>query len=160
MASLSGAWVTRSVVQFSRSVVSDSLQPHGLQQARPPCPSPTPRVYEYEDWEWHLTLTGDGWLVCLLPVFCSPPVNAVMPSCRNLCAQMCELWPQATSPHLELLLSLPALWSRDVLTALLCILWCLFLFKIMCWILSGIFSLLCSISSLLYFQNWAHYGNL
>ena len=29
-------------VQFSRSVVSDSLQPHGLQQARLPCPSPTP----------------------------------------------------------------------------------------------------------------------
>ena len=28
--------------QFSRSVVSDSLQPHGLQHARPPCPSPTP----------------------------------------------------------------------------------------------------------------------
>ena len=31
-----------SSVQFSRSVVSDSLQPHGLQYARPPCPSPTP----------------------------------------------------------------------------------------------------------------------
>ena len=29
-------------LQFSRSVVSDSLQPHGLQHARPPCPSPTP----------------------------------------------------------------------------------------------------------------------
>ena len=34
-----------SSVQFSRSVVSDSLQPHGLQHVRPPCPSPTPRVY-------------------------------------------------------------------------------------------------------------------
>ena len=34
-----------SSVQFSHSVVSDSLQPHGLQHARPPCPSPTPRVY-------------------------------------------------------------------------------------------------------------------
>ena len=32
-------------VQFSRSVVSDSLQPPGLQHARPLCPSPTPRVY-------------------------------------------------------------------------------------------------------------------
>ena len=32
-------------VQFSRSVVSDSLWPHGLQHARPLCPSPTPRVY-------------------------------------------------------------------------------------------------------------------
>ena len=32
-------------VQFSRSVVSDSLQPHGLQHTRPPCPSPIPGVY-------------------------------------------------------------------------------------------------------------------
>ena len=32
-------------VQFSRSVMSDSLRPHELQHARPPCPSPTPRVY-------------------------------------------------------------------------------------------------------------------
>ena len=31
-------------VQFSCSVVSDSLQPHGLQYARLPCPSPTPRA--------------------------------------------------------------------------------------------------------------------
>ena len=30
-----------SSVQSSRSVVSDSLRPHGLQHARPPCPSPT-----------------------------------------------------------------------------------------------------------------------
>jgi len=33
-----------SSVQFSRSVVSDSLRPHGLQHARLPCPSPTPRT--------------------------------------------------------------------------------------------------------------------
>ena len=32
-------------VQFSCSVMSDSLWPHGLQHAKPPCPSPTPRVY-------------------------------------------------------------------------------------------------------------------
>ena len=32
-------------VQFSHSVMSDSLQSHGLQHARPPCPSPTPRAY-------------------------------------------------------------------------------------------------------------------
>ena len=32
-------------VQFSRSVVSDSLQLHELQHARPPCPSPTPGVH-------------------------------------------------------------------------------------------------------------------
>ena len=36
-----------SSVQFSCSVVSNSLQPHGLQHARPRCPSPTPRVYSH-----------------------------------------------------------------------------------------------------------------
>ena len=34
-----------SSVQFSRSVVSDSLRPHELQHTRPPCPSPTPGVH-------------------------------------------------------------------------------------------------------------------
>ena len=34
-----------SSVQFNRSVVSDSLWPHELQHARPPCPSLTPGVY-------------------------------------------------------------------------------------------------------------------
>jgi len=32
-------------VQFSHSVVSDSLRPHESQHARPPCPSPTPGVH-------------------------------------------------------------------------------------------------------------------
>ena len=32
-------------VQFSHSVASDSLRPHELQHARPPCPSPTPGVH-------------------------------------------------------------------------------------------------------------------
>ena len=34
-----------SSIQFSHSVMSDSLQPHQSQHTRPPCPSPTPRVY-------------------------------------------------------------------------------------------------------------------
>ena len=34
-----------SPVQFSRSVVSDSLRPHELQHSRPPCPSPSPEVH-------------------------------------------------------------------------------------------------------------------
>ena len=34
-----------SSVQFSRSVLSESLQSHEAQHARPPCPSPTPRVH-------------------------------------------------------------------------------------------------------------------
>ena len=36
---------SRISVQFSRSVVSNSLQPHESQHARPPCPSPTSRVH-------------------------------------------------------------------------------------------------------------------
>ena len=36
---------TFSSVQFSHSVLSDSLRPHELQHAGPPCPSPIPRVH-------------------------------------------------------------------------------------------------------------------
>ena len=43
--STSACFATFSSVQFSRSVVSDSLRPHESQHARPPCPSPTPRVH-------------------------------------------------------------------------------------------------------------------
>ena len=38
-------WVFLCSVQFSRSVVSDSLRLHKWQHSRPPCLSPTPRVY-------------------------------------------------------------------------------------------------------------------
>ena len=47
--------------QFSHSVMSDSLQPHGLQNARPPCQSPTPRVYWSScplSWWWHPTISS------------------------------------------------------------------------------------------------------
>ena len=37
--------IEEASVQFSRSVMSDSLWPHDSQHARPPCPSPTPGVY-------------------------------------------------------------------------------------------------------------------
>ena len=50
-----------SSVQFSRSVVSDSLQPHGLQHSRPPCPLPTPRVYSNScplSWWCHPTISS------------------------------------------------------------------------------------------------------
>jgi len=39
------SYVSFSSVQFSGSVMSDSLRPHESQHARPPCPSPTSRVY-------------------------------------------------------------------------------------------------------------------
>jgi len=47
--------------QFSHSVVSDSLWPHVLQHARPPCPSPTPRVYSNScplRWWCHPTISS------------------------------------------------------------------------------------------------------
>ena len=42
---LSGHPLAQSSVQFSRSVMSDSLRPHEPQCSRPPCPSLTPRVH-------------------------------------------------------------------------------------------------------------------
>ena len=42
---LSLALLQFSLVQFSHSVVYNSLQAHGPKHARPPCPSSTPRVY-------------------------------------------------------------------------------------------------------------------
>ena len=48
-------------VQFSLSVVSNPLQPHGLQHARPPCPSPPPRLYSNScplSWWCHPTISS------------------------------------------------------------------------------------------------------
>ena len=50
-----------SVSQFSRSVMSDSLRPHGLQDARLPCPSPTPRACSNScpsSWWCHPTISS------------------------------------------------------------------------------------------------------
>ena len=52
---------TLSSVQFSCSVVSDSLRPHGLQHARLPCPSPTPRACSNScpsSWWCHPTISS------------------------------------------------------------------------------------------------------
>ena len=50
-----------SSVQFSRSVVSNALWPHGLQHTRPPCSSPTPGVYSSScplSWWCHPTFSS------------------------------------------------------------------------------------------------------
>ena len=50
-----------SSVQFSRSVVSDSLPPHESQHSRPPCPSPAPRVYSDScpsSWRCHPSISS------------------------------------------------------------------------------------------------------
>ena len=53
-------WAKNSV-QFSRSVMSNYLRPHGLQHARLPCPSPTPGVYPNScplSWWCHPTISS------------------------------------------------------------------------------------------------------
>ena len=50
-----------SSIQFSHSVMSNSLQPHGFQHTRPPCPSPTRRLYSNS---------------CLLSWWCHPAISS------------------------------------------------------------------------------------
>ena len=55
------SWVQFSSVQFSCSVVSNSLRPHESQHARLPCLSPTPRVYPNScpsSWWCHLAISS------------------------------------------------------------------------------------------------------
>ena len=57
-------------VQFSHSVVSDSLRPHDSQHARPPCPSPTPRIHSNSrpSSRWcHLAISSS-----VIPFSCCP----------------------------------------------------------------------------------------
>ena len=59
-----------SSVQFNRSVVSYSLQPHGPQHDRPPCPSLTPGVHPNpcpSSWWWHPTISSS-----IVPVSACP----------------------------------------------------------------------------------------
>ena len=72
-------------VQFGRSVVSNTLRPHELQHARPPCPLPAPRVYSN---------------LCPLSRWCHPTISSsVVPfsSCPQSfpasgCFQMSQLF--------------------------------------------------------------------
>ena len=54
------------IVQFSRSVVSDSLQPHESQHSRPPCPSPTPMSIE--------SVMPSSHLILCRPFLLLPPI--------------------------------------------------------------------------------------
>ena len=66
-----------SSVQFSCSVVSDSLRPHESQYSRPPCPLPTPRVYSNScpSSQWK----SSHFILCR-PLFLLPPIP---PSIRD-----------------------------------------------------------------------------
>ena len=77
------------IVQFSRSVVSDSLQPHGLQLVRLPCPSPTPRAFSNTSIKW--VILSNHLILCrplLLP--------SIFPSIRIFSNEsvLCIRWPK------------------------------------------------------------------
>ena len=60
-----------SSVQFSRSVVSNSLPPHESQHARPPCPSPTPSSLKLMSIESVMPSTH---LILCSPLLLLPPI--------------------------------------------------------------------------------------
>ena len=79
-----------SSVQFSRSVVSNSLWPNGLQRARPPCSSPTPRVYWNScplSWWCHQIIS-----YFVIPLSCPKP----FPASRSFLNEsiLCIRWPK------------------------------------------------------------------
>ena len=80
-----------SSVQFSRSIVSDSLQPHGLQHARLPCPSPTPGGYSNSK-SIELVMPSNHLILCcpsLLP-------SSILPSIRVFSNELAlhMRWPE------------------------------------------------------------------
>ena len=79
--------------RFSCSVLSDSLWPHGLQRARPPCPSPTPRVYSNS---------------CPLSRWCHPTISSSVISFSS-CLQSCPA--SGSFPMSQLFASSGQSWS-------------------------------------------------
>ena len=80
-----------SSVQFSRSVVSNSLWPHELQHASPPCPSPTPGVYP--DLMSIESVVPSNRLILCHPLLLLP---SIFPSIRVFSNEsaLCIRWPK------------------------------------------------------------------
>ena len=79
------------VSQFSCSVKSHSWLPHGLQHARPPCPSPTPGFHPNScplSWWCHSTILSSVFPLLLLP--------SIFPSIRIFSNEsvLCIRWPK------------------------------------------------------------------
>ena len=83
-----------SSIQFSHSVVSDSLQPHELQHARPPCPSPTSGVHSNSspsNWWCHPAISSS-----VVPFSFCPQSLPIPPSIRVFSNEstLCMRWPK------------------------------------------------------------------
>ena len=78
-------------VQFSHSVMSDSLWHHELQHARPPCPSPTPRVH----WDSHPceSVMPTSHLILCRPLLLLPPIPPSIMVFSNE-STLCMRWPK------------------------------------------------------------------
>ena len=79
-----------SSVQFSHSVLSDSLQPHGPQHDRPPYPSPTPGVYSLMSIE---SVMPSNHLILYFPLFLLPSVFPSISVFSNESALLIR-WPK------------------------------------------------------------------
>ena len=79
-------------VQFSHSVVSDTLRPHESQHARPPCPSPTPRVHSNLLTSIELVMSSSHLILCcpLLPPI--PPSIRVFSNESALHMRWAKYW--------------------------------------------------------------------
>ena len=80
----------RVSVQFSLSVLSDTLQHHGLQHARPPCPSPTPSLLKLTFIE---SVIPFNHLILCHPLLLLP---STFPSIRIFSSEtvLCIRWPK------------------------------------------------------------------
>ena len=83
-------WFGGSLLLFGYSVTSNSLQPHGLQHARPPCPSPSPKACSNLSIE---SVIPSNHLILCRP-FLLPP--SIFPSTRAFSNEpaLCIRWPK------------------------------------------------------------------
>ena len=79
-----------SSVQFSCSVASDSLRPHELQHARPPCPSPTPGVYPFM---CNKSVMPSSHLILCRPLLLLPQIPPRIKVFSNE-STLCMRWPK------------------------------------------------------------------
>ena len=80
----------QSSVQFSPLVVSDSLRPHGLQHARPPCLSPTHRnLLKFTSIE--LVMPSNHLILCC-PLLLLPSIFPSIRVCSALCIRCPNYW--------------------------------------------------------------------
>ena len=77
-------------VQFSHSVAPDSLQAHGLQHARPPCPSPTPGVLKLMCIE---SVMPSNHLILCRPLLLLPSIFTSIRVFSNE-SVLCMMWPK------------------------------------------------------------------